>query len=177
MYCLILAASSISRGMFNKPESHVLIFLLSLSFSFSLSQIILNSFLYRINKMRDEHSLLFQITYHLVDYCICQGGERWEFVLPETETGTDLRSLLSWGNELAIEVFYKKERVGMASSLTVLERRSSCFVSVKQLVRELRKPDFLWIFYSWLTPQSMKIQSLIEAFPLIGTCILKHSNK
>lgn len=38
----------------------------------------------------------------------------------------------------------------MASSLTVLERRSSCFVSVEKLVSELRKPDFLWIYFLWL---------------------------
>lgn len=150
MYCLILAASSISRGMFNKPESHVLIFLLSLCFS--LSQIILNSFLYKINTMRDEHSLLFQINY-LVDYCIFQGGETWELVFPETETGIDPRSLLFWGNELAIEVFYKKERVDMASSLTMLERRSSFFVSVEKIGIRTKKAWFsmdLFFVADWL---------------------------
>lgn len=35
----------------------------------------------------------------------------------------------------------------MASSLTVFETRSSCFLSVKQLVPELRKPDFPWISF------------------------------
>lgn len=145
MYWLILTASSISRGMFNKPESHVLIFLLSLSFSFSLSQIILDSFLYRINNMWNNHSLLLKKNYH-VDYCICQGGERWELVFPETEMGIDPRSLLFWGNELTIEVFYKKEWVDMTSSLTMLERRLSYFVSVKQLVPELIKSYFLWIY-------------------------------
>lgn len=29
-------------------------------------------------------------------------------------------SLLLWGNDIAIEVFYKKKRVGTISSLTVL---------------------------------------------------------
>lgn len=77
------------KGNVSKPESHVLIFLFFF-FSFFLSQIILNFFLYRINKTRDEHSLLFQINY-FVDYCICQGGERWEFISSETETDIDPR--------------------------------------------------------------------------------------
>lgn len=142
--------------------------------SFSLSQIILDSFLYRINKMQNRHSLLLQKNYH-IDYCICQGGERWEFVFPVTETVTDPRSLLFWGNELAIEVFYEKEWVDTTPSLTVLERRLSCFVSVKQLVPELIKSDFLWFYFfcGWLTLKSMKTQSLIETFPLIGTCTLE----
>lgn len=41
-------------------------------------------------------------------------------------------SLLFWGNDIAIEVFYKKKRAGTTSSLTVLFFRETFNVKTKK---------------------------------------------